>query len=162
MLTNIVPPISTEPLGACNSAADVATKKCIFAQFKFMHLGSEYATSSELTSRKGLINPYPYHNDVAGNSLGIITTGQGDRGLQGAAFGFEFKAKRPFPMASWVDLLMPVGMGYDEVVSNWLIPGSYNTKTHVVENFAGATITKIADAHVRVNGIFIYNKLDAL
>lgn len=40
-----------------------------------MHLGSEYATSSELTSGKGLINPYPYHNDVAGNSLGIITTG---------------------------------------------------------------------------------------
>ena len=65
-------------------------------------------------------------------------------------------------MASWVDLLMPVGMGYDEVVSNWLIPGSYNTKTHVVDNFAGATVTKIADAHVRVNGIFIYNKLDAL
>ena len=33
--TNYIPPTSTEALGACATAADVASKKCFSANFKF-------------------------------------------------------------------------------------------------------------------------------
>lgn len=157
--SNYIAPTSTEPLGNCATAADVATKKCFHATFKHTHMSVDYATSSPLTSKKGLVMPWPYYNNVPANQKGQITVGQGDLGLSGASYGFEFRTVNPIPMDAFVDIWIPIGFTYDETTVNTMIEPTFKVeRDYVVSSFTDVKLTKIANGHVRVKGLFIKDK----
>ena len=105
-LQNYQMPVSTQPL---------ITGWAI--EFKYTYSSVAYSTTIPLTSSAGLtlpaVNWVNNPTDTLDESLdGTITVGQGDIGIDAAAYSFEWTSEVQIPRDATIDVMVPAGFGY--------------------------------------------------
>ena len=105
-LQNYQTPVSTQPL---------ITGWAI--EFKYTYLTVAYSTTIPLTSSLGLTLPAVNWVNNPAETLdfsydGTITVGQGDIGIDAAAYSFEWKTEVEIPRDAEIDIMVPAGFGY--------------------------------------------------